>query len=41
MAAQRLDLGFDFASIEGDVIHLEQIAKDHLERARGADPADR
>jgi 4-hydroxy-2-oxoheptanedioate aldolase len=41
MAAQRLDLGFDFASIEGDVIHLEQIAKDHLERARGAELADR
>lgn len=34
MAAQRLALGFDFASIEGDVIHLEQIAQAHLDQAR-------
>lgn len=30
MAAERLALGFDFVSIEGDLVHLEQIARTHL-----------
>lgn len=33
-AAERLALGFDFVSIEGDLVHLEQIAQSHLDRAR-------
>ncbi|MGV9709789.1 HpcH/HpaI aldolase family protein [Gordonia sp. NPDC003424] len=33
MAAHRLGLGFDFVSIEGDLVHLEQIARRHLELA--------
>ncbi|MFW0795905.1 aldolase/citrate lyase family protein [Gordonia sp. CPCC 205515] len=33
MAAHRLALGFDFVSIEGDLVHLEQIARAHLEQA--------
>ncbi|GAA0521572.1 aldolase [Saccharopolyspora subtropica] len=33
-AAARLALGFDFISIEGDLVHLEQIARSHLDRAR-------
>lgn len=38
-AASRLSLGFDFVSIEGDLVHLEQIAQWHLDRACGADDA--
>ncbi|MGW5745339.1 HpcH/HpaI aldolase family protein [Amycolatopsis sp. NPDC003861] len=34
MAAERLALGFDFVSIEGDLVHLEQIAQSHLDRVR-------
>ncbi len=34
MAAQRFALGFDFVSIEGDLVHLEQIAASHLAQAR-------
>lgn len=33
-AAERLALGFDFISIEGDLVHLEQIAQVHLASAR-------
>ncbi|MCR6486704.1 aldolase/citrate lyase family protein [Amycolatopsis sp. OK19-0408] len=33
MAAERLALGFDFVSIEGDLVHLEQVAQSHLDRA--------
>lgn len=33
-AAARLALGFDFVSIEGDLVHLEHIARSHLQRAR-------
>lgn len=33
-AAARLALGFDFVSIEGDLVHLEQIAQSHLDSAR-------
>ncbi|WP_031470239.1 HpcH/HpaI aldolase family protein [Sciscionella sediminilitoris] len=33
-AAERLALGFDFVSIEGDLPHLEQIAQSHLDQAR-------
>jgi 4-hydroxy-2-oxoheptanedioate aldolase len=35
-AADRLELGYDFVSIEGDMTHLEAIAQDHLERARAS-----
>lgn len=38
-AAERLALGFDFVSIEGDLVHLEQIARTHLDRARGDRPS--
>jgi 4-hydroxy-2-oxoheptanedioate aldolase len=34
MAAARMALGFDFVSIEGDMVHLEQIAQEHLDAAR-------
>ena len=34
MAAARLRLGFDFISIEGDLVHLQQVAEEHLEHAR-------
>lgn len=34
-AAQRLDLGFDFATVSSDIVHLEQAAAAHLADAQG------
>lgn len=33
-ASQRLAQGYDFVSVEGDLTHLEEIAQNHLARAR-------
>jgi 4-hydroxy-2-oxoheptanedioate aldolase len=34
-AKRRLDQGFTYATVAGDLVHLEQAAKAHLSRARG------
>lgn len=34
-AGRRLDQGYTFVTVAGDLVHLEQAAKTHLSRARG------
>ncbi|MFI5747796.1 hypothetical protein ACIBBE_18050 [Streptomyces sp. NPDC051644] len=38
-AAKRLAEGYTFATVSGDLVHLEQAANQHLSAARGAQDA--